>query len=113
VLSLGSISLGGFGIGRKTIATLLSVVMFGAGHIFLGETKRGIAIVVMGIGLSLISYPGFLGIQNVTGASLQAISVTAMVSIGLFAVGLGSIGFWIWQILDSRKIATRQQSIEA
>lgn len=108
VLSLGSISLGGLGLGRQTIATIFAIV-FGVGHIYLGETRRGIAILVIGIGLVLIAYPGS---QNISAINLQAITTAAIVNVGLIGVGLGSIGFWIWQILDARKIAAKQQAIE-
>lgn len=112
MLSLGSISLGGIGLGRKAIATVMAIV-FGVGHIYLGETRRGIAILAIGVGLSLISYPGYLGYQNITVINLQAINSAAIISVSLFAVGLGSIGFWAWQIFDARKIAAKQQAIEA
>ncbi len=37
--------------------------------------------------------------------------MTSIMMLALMMVGLGSIGFWIWQILDARKIA-KQQAIE-
>ncbi len=99
-------------LGRGTIATILAVILFGMGHIYLGQFRRGIAILTIGIGLVLIAYPGFIGIQYISGIDMQAITRSTVVNISLFAVGLGSIGFWIWQILDARKLA-RQQIAEA
>jgi hypothetical protein len=41
----------------------------------------------------------------------QGISMTSIMVLALMMVGLGAVGFWIWQILDARKIA-KQQGIE-
>jgi len=108
VLSLGNVSLGRLGLGRKTIVTIMAIV-FGLGHIYLGETRRGIAMMVIGAGLVMIAYPGS---QNISAINLQAITTSAIVNIGLIGVGLGTIGFWIWQIIDARKLAEKQQAIE-
>jgi hypothetical protein len=100
------------GLSRKTIATILAII-FGVGHIYLGAFRRGIAVLTVGIGLSLIAYPGFLGINSVLGLNMtQGLSTTTIIVISLMVVGIGSIGFWIWQIFDARKIA-KQQAIEA
>ena len=111
MLSIGIIDK--IGLSRKLIATILAIVIPGVGHIYLGAFKRGIGIVVTGIGLFLVSYPGFLGSNSVLSLNMtDGISMTTIVVLVLMMVGLGSIGFWIWQILDARKIA-KQQSIEA
>ena len=100
------------GLSRKIIATLLAIVLPGVGHIYLRAFRRGIGIIVAGIGLALVSYPGFLGINSVLALKMtKGISMTSIMILALMMVGLGSIGFWIWQILDARKIA-KQQAIE-
>jgi len=108
-----SLSIGNrIGLSRKTIATLLSVVIFGVGHMYLGSFRRGVGILATGIGLSLISYPGFLGINSVLGLTLTGgLSMTMIIVLALMMVGLGAIGFWVWQIRDARKIA-KHQAIE-
>lgn len=99
------------GLSRKIIATLLAIVP-GIGHIYLRAFRRGIGIIVAGIGLALVSYPGFLGINSVLALNMtKGISMTSIMILALMMVGLGAIGFWIWQILDARKIA-KQQAIE-
>ena len=100
-----------FSISRKTIATILAVVMFGIGHIYLGSGRRGIAILVIGIGLSLIGYPGYLGFDSILGLKTSNISGAMIMIITLAAAILVSLGFWVWQIFDARKIA--KQQIEA
>ena len=100
------------GISKKTIATILAIVLYGVGHIYLGSFKRGIGILVIGIGLSLVAYPGFISMSSVLGLNMtEGLSMSTIIVLSLMMVGLGSIGFWIWQILDARKIA-KQQAIE-
>jgi len=98
-------------ISRKTIATALAVIMYGVGHIYLGASKRGIAILSVGIGLSLIGYPGFLAVEYSMGTDMT-FSTAMIIVFMLAAAGLVSLGFWIWQIFDARKIA-KQQMVEA
>lgn len=100
-----------FSISRKTIATILAVVMYGVGHIYLGAGRRGIAILAIGIGLSLIAYPGYLGFDSVLGLKTSNISAAMIIIITLATASLVSLGFWVWQIFDARKIA--KQQIEA
>jgi hypothetical protein len=111
VLSLGIGDVVTSRIGRVTIATLLAVI-YGVGHIYTGQVRRGIAILIIGFGLSLISYPGLTSFQYLAGMDLQAISISMIANLSLIAVGLGSFVFWVWQIFDARKIA-KQQAIEA
>lgn len=100
------------GLSRNLIATVLAIVIPGIGHVYLGAFRRGIGILVAGIGLLLVSYPGFLGINSVLTSNMtQGMSMTSIMVLALMMVGLGAIGFWIWQILDAKKIA-KQQSIE-
>ncbi|HEV8405140.1 MAG TPA: hypothetical protein VGQ13_04445 [Nitrososphaera sp.] len=99
------------GLSRKLIATVLAIIP-GIGHVYLGAFRRGIGILVTGIGLLMVSYPGFLGINSVLTSNMtQGISMTSIMVLALMMVGLGAVGFWIWQILDARKIA-KQQGIE-
>ncbi|AFU57425.1 hypothetical protein Ngar_c04810 [Candidatus Nitrososphaera gargensis Ga9.2] len=115
MLSLGVLDTVASRLDRGTIATILAIVFFGAGHIYLGQVRRGIAILTIGIGLLLIAYPGFIGVQYMSssGIDMQTITRSTIVNISLFAVGLGSIGYWVWQIIDARKLATKQQIAEA
>lgn len=92
---------------RRIIAMMLAIVP-GLGHIYLGAARRGIAILVIGIGLVLIAYPGYVSFQYVSGA----ITTTMITVVALVMAGLAAVGFWIWQILDARKIV-KQQAIEA
>lgn len=117
VLSLSIFDVVTSRLGRKTIATILAIVpglfgIFGMGHIYLGSTRRGIAILAIGIGLVLIAYPGYASFQYVAWTNLETISTAMITIVALIMVGLGAVGFWIWQILDARKIA-KQQAIEA
>jgi hypothetical protein len=100
-----------FSISRKIIATILAVVMFGAGHIYLGARRRGIAILAIGIGLTLIAYPGYIGFDSVLGLKTSNISGAMIMIITLAAASLVSLGFWVWQIFDARKVA--KQHIES
>jgi hypothetical protein len=100
------------GISRKTIATILAIVMFGVGHMYLGSIRRGIGILAVGIGLLLVAYPGYTSINSVLGLKLTEIpSISTIIVLSMMLVGLGLVGFWIWQIRDARKIA-KQQAIE-
>jgi TM2 domain-containing membrane protein YozV len=113
MLSLGIGDVVASRIGRKTIAMILAIVpgffgIFGLGHIYLGAIRRGIAILAIGIGLILIAYPGYVSFQYAMGT----INTTMIVVVALVMAGLAAVGFWIWQILDARKIA-KQQAIEA
>lgn len=97
-------------ISRKTIATVLAIVMYGVGHIYLGAARRGIAILFIGLGLSFIGYPGYMALEYAVG---DPQFTTAMIIVFvLAAAGLVSLGFWVWQIFDARKVA-KQQAIEA
>jgi hypothetical protein len=94
-------------IGRRTVATVLAIVLCGAGHIYLRHIRRGVAILTIGIGLCLIAFPGYLGFQNILGIDFQAVSVSNIINIGLISVGFGSGAFWVWQIIDARKLANQ------
>jgi hypothetical protein len=96
---------------RKTIATVLAIIMYGVGHIYLGAARRGIAILFVGLGLLLMGHPGFLTLEYAAGDEMQFTTAMIMVFV-LMAAGLTSFGFWIWQIFDARKVA-KQQTIEA
>lgn len=99
-------------LGRKTIATVLAIVpgffgIFGLGHISLGETKRGIALLVIGIGLILIAYPGYLSFQRLLETDQGTLNNTSMIiTIGLIMAAFAALAVWVWQIFDARKIAT-------
>lgn len=111
VLSLSIFDVVTSRLGRMTLATLLAIVP-GIGHIYLGAARRGIAILAIGIGLVLIFYPGYASFQYIAWTNLETITTTMITVIALIVVGLGAIGFWIWQIFDARKIA-KQQATEA
>ncbi|HXV45413.1 MAG TPA: hypothetical protein VD736_01955 [Nitrososphaera sp.] len=111
MLSLGIGDIVTSRLGRVTVVTLLAIV-YGVGHIYAGQVRRGIAVLIIGFGLSLISYPGYTSIQHLSGTDLQALSINMIVNLSLIAVGLGSFVFWVWQIFDARKVA-KQQAIEA
>jgi hypothetical protein len=96
---------------RKTIATVLAIIMYGVGHIYLGAARRGIAILFVGLGLSLMGYPGFRALEYAGGAEMEFTAAMIIVFM-LAATGLVSLGFWIWQILDARSVA-KKQAIEA
>jgi hypothetical protein len=116
VLSLGIFDVVTSRLGRMTIATILAVApgflgIFGLGHIYLGSVRRGIAIMAIGIGLILIAYPGYASFQYTAWTDVETITTTMITVIALIMVGFAAVGFWIWQILDARKIA--KQAIEA
>lgn len=118
MLSLGIGDVVASRLGRKTFATILAIApgffgVFGLGHIYLGAARRGIAILVIGIGLVLIAYPGYTSFQYAAATNLETISTTMITVIALIMAGFAAVGFWIWQILDARKIAAKQQAIEA
>lgn len=96
-----------FGLSRKTIATILAAVMYGVGHIYLGSARRGIAILCIGIGLSLISIPGYFAADYAMGSDLEFNNTTSIVLV-MAAAGLVCLGFWVWQIFDARKLAKQQ-----
>jgi hypothetical protein len=100
-----------FSLSRKTIATILAIVMYGVGHIYLGAARRGIAILVIGMGLSTISYPGILMFGYVAGDSIE-LSTAMIIGFVLIAAIIVEFGFWVWQIFDARKVA-KTQAIEA
>lgn len=102
---------------RKTVATVLAIApgflgIFGLGHIYLGAKRRGIAILVIGVGFAMIAYPGYVSFQYATGISSGAVTTTMIIVIALVMSGLAAVGVWVWQILDARKIA-KQQEVEA
>ena len=97
-------------LGRMTLATVLAIVP-GIGHIYLGNTRRGIGILLTAIGLFLIGYPGFTNLQYIMWTEQGMMTITAMIILGLVVGGLGAIGLWAWQLVDARKIA--KQQIEA
>jgi hypothetical protein len=113
VLSLSVLDTVTSRVGRTNIAMILAIApgfigIFGIGHVYLGATRRGIAILAIGIGLALITYAGYASYQYVAWTSLETITTTMITVIALIMVGLGAIGFWIWQIFDARKIAKQQ-----
>lgn len=99
-----------FSISRKWVAIVLAIVMYGVGHIYLGAARRGIAILFIGMGLSLMGIPGYFALEYVAGKEFEFTSAMIVI-FGLAAAGFVSLGFWIWQIFDARKLA--KQQIEA
>jgi TM2 domain-containing membrane protein YozV len=59
---------------------LLSVLLSGLGQIYLGQVKRGVAILVIGIVLTFISWLVF---------------------------GLIAFIYWVWNVYDAYKLARR------
>jgi len=62
------------------IAVLLSVLLSGLGQIYLGQVKRGAAILVIGIVVAYVS---------------------------LFVFGLIAFAYWVWNVYDAYKLARR------
>jgi len=80
--------------------------IMGVGHIYLGRVRRGVFILIIGI----VSWSAFFipfAILGVLGELEEEPSdpaiIIGMIG-GLLVVGLGVLIFFIWQILNSRKL---------
>lgn len=98
-------------VSRRTVATILAILVNGVGHIYLGSTRRGITILAISIALFAAAY----AISIAMGFALSSdpepdIASSLAIIAGLIALGLAEFVLWIWQIFDARKIAKRQIS---
>ena len=90
------------------LTTLLAFLVVGVGHIYIGRTRRGIALLIIGLVVdTLISGMAFLLLpQGGTSSITDSPSFVAMFA----AASIGSLVFFIWQILDARKGCKRYNS---
>lgn len=68
---------------RKSLGLiiLLSVIIYGLGQIYLGLTKRGLTILIVGYAIAIVLW-NFLP---------------------FYLSGIFIVGYWIWQIVDAYK----------
>jgi TM2 domain-containing membrane protein YozV len=78
---------------QRTVVLMALIVGFlgfeGIGHLYIGKTRRGITLLLIGWGLS---------ISTALTSSIGLLSVTVLIGISFFA-------FWIWQTYDANKLA--------
>ncbi|MBI3640299.1 MAG: hypothetical protein HY223_08305 [Thaumarchaeota archaeon] len=88
---------------KKSMAltTILAFLVVGVGHIYIGRTRRGIALLIIGlVADTLISGMAFLMLsQGDTSSITDSPSFVAV----FVAASIGSLVFFIWQIMDARK----------
>ena len=95
---------------KKSMAltTILAFLVIGVGHIYIGRVKRGIALLVIGLVVgTLISVMAVLLLPQGGTSSITDLSLFLAVFV---AVSIGSLVFFIWQILDARKGCKRYNS---
>jgi len=83
--------------------------IMGIGHIYLGKTKRGIIILVIGIfSWSLLFVPTFLVLGSEIPMDEYTLEkrLTDMISIIAIAI-VGVIALFIWQIIDARRLCKK------
>lgn len=83
------------------MAIILGVVLPGVGHMYLGQIKQGIKIVIVLVLSGTISGVAFSYFANIIGGSDFVISLIAP------AISLIPLIVWIWQIRDLRRIIKR------
>jgi hypothetical protein len=86
------------------MAIILGVVLPGVGHMYLGQVKRGIKIVIALVLSGTISGVAFSYFVNVTNTGFDSTFVINLISP---AISLIPLIVWVWQIRDLRRVIKR------
>ena len=91
------------------LTTILAFLIMGVGHIYVGETKRGIILLVIGMVLGTLS-SGLAAIGELMEEE-YLIGSGAYFLLGIAAaLGLALIVLWIWQIFNARTACRKYNS---
>ena len=83
------------------LTTILAFLIMGVGHIYVGETKRGVILLIIGIVLSTL-FSGLAAIVELMEEE-YFVGSGAYFLLGIAgAMGLALIVLWIWQIFNAR-----------
>lgn len=73
------------------LTIILSVIVYGLGQIYLGFTKRGLTILIVG----------------------YAIAIVLSFFLPFYLSAIFIIGYWIWQIIDAYKSYNKTKPVRA
>ena len=83
------------------LTTILAFLIMGVGHIYVGKTKRGVILLIIGLVLSTLSSV-FVGIGEIY-QDEYLIGSDALIFLGIAgAMGIAVFILWIWQIFNAR-----------
>ncbi len=91
------------------LTTFLAILVMGVGHIYVGQTKRGVYLLVLGIVLT-VAFSSSNGVGEFYASESRSLGTGLMYILFALVISIVLFVTWIWQIFNARKTCNQHNA---